>query len=170
MKFNKNLEPKKIYFKGFVPFDWEGRDKIKINNKEYSGEWIEGKLYRDFMGEVELEDYIIIPETLGQFTGYNLVDGTKIYENDIVQITLHTGIEISYLIWFDREGCETVAIDIEDIKFDGTNFNSIGSYSYSIGEFHIMLSDFYGTIKKTQVIGNLFDLDSFYNLEKYEVN
>ena len=33
-----------------------------------------------------------------------------------------------------------------------------------------MLSDFYGTIKKTQVIGNLFDLGSFYNLEKYEVN
>lgn len=170
MKFNKNLEPKKIYFKGFVPFDWEGRDKIKINDKEYSGEWIVGKSYRDFMDEVELEDYIIVPETLGQFTGYNLVDGTKIYENDIVQITFNNGTEYQYLIWFDREGCETVAINIKDIKFDGTNFNSIGDYSYSIGEFHIMLSDFYGTIKKTQVIGNLFDLNSFYNLGKYEVN
>lgn len=166
MEFKVN--PKKICFKAFAIMA-NGEEEIKINNKEHYGKWIKGDLSH-YLEYYYIENYIIIPETLGQFTGYNLADGTKLYENDIVKITLHTGIEISYLIWFDRECCETVAINIEGIKFDGTNFNSMGNYSYSIGEFHIMLSDFYGTIKKTQVIGNLFDLDSFYNLEKYEVN
>ena len=163
------VEPKKICFKAFAAMS-NGEEKIKINNKEYHGEWVEEDLSQ-YRGNYHIKNYVVIPETLGQFTGYTLVDGSKIFENDIVKITLHTGKEIYYLIWFDRESCETIAINIDNIKFDGINFNyNIGCTSYAIGDFHIMLSDFYGMVKKSQVIGNLFDLDSFYNQEKYETD
>ena len=166
MKFK--VEPKKICFKGFA-LAKNGVEKIKINNKELYGGWVEGD-FSQYNTEYYIKNYRIAPETLGQFTGYTLVDGSKIFENDIIKITLHTGKETYYLVWFVREGCETIVINIEDIKFDGINFNPIGCTSYTIGDFHIMLSDFYGMVKKSQVIGNLFDLDSFYNQEKYEVN
>jgi uncharacterized phage protein (TIGR01671 family) len=163
------VEPKKICFKGFA-LAANGSEKIKINNKELHGGWVEGD-FSQYDTEYYIKNYRIEPKTLGQFTGYILADESKIYENDIVKITLHTGKEIYYLIWFDREGCETIAINIDNIKFDGINFNnSIGCTSYAIGDFHIMLSDFYGMVKKSQVIGNLFDLDSFYNQEKYETD
>lgn len=166
MEFKVN--PKKICFKAFAIMA-NGEEEIKINNKEHYGKWIKGDLSH-YLEYYYIENYIIIPETLGQFTGYTLVDGSKIFENDIIKITLHTGKETYYLVWFDREGCETIVINIEDVKFDGINFNPIWCTSYTIGDFHIMLSDVYGMVKKSQVTGNLFDLDSFYNQEKYETS
>ena len=62
-----------------------------------SGEWLYGylswtndKMYitpKDF-DRKNLEKYVVIPETVGQYTGYNDCVGNCIYEGDIVSVNM----------------------------------------------------------------------------------
>ena len=73
----------RIYkFRGFHA-DESGKTIIKLNGKEIRGEWYKGDLSTD--GGYYIKEHSVIPETVGQFTGFFDEAEQEIYDGDILK-------------------------------------------------------------------------------------
>lgn len=90
---------------------------------------------------IECENYEVIPETVGQYTGLTDKNGTKIFEGGIVKDE-QSGYE--YVIkWFSEYACFALA-------------NKNGHMEYDVDEFEMLVNDLI-------VIGNIHDGDVIYD-------
>lgn len=114
-----------------------------------TGEWVEGLLWKKKYNHDKLfiscfpnkdddeEIFIVIPETVGQFTSLTDKNGKKIFEGDIVEGWDFTAEDGGYGV----------------VTFDDGAFEVVGScYNNTVGTFH---ENYYG--KDFEVIGNIHD-------------
>ena len=84
------------------------REILFRGKREYTGEWIEGYLYITQRGQYEISRYsksydcerytsVVIPSTVGQYTGLTDKNGKKIFEGNIID----TPDRLVKVVWFE---------------------------------------------------------------------
>ena len=125
--------------------------EILFRGKTLTNKWVEGAYYKQelFYGDKEeahiiitsketldndfaLESHIVIPETVGQYTGKMDKNGTKIFEGDVIA---YDNNRYSYIVRWDEERCGFYAKmrEFDDYDYLG-NFWS--KFSEVIGNIH----------------------------------
>lgn len=125
---------REILFRGFNECG-NGTQIAVVNGKEYRGEWVEGysfkiwdKCYILWGTTNDIPNMIeVIPETVGQFTGFTDKNGKKIFEHDRVKYK-----------------CGNTAKVI---------FTEYGAF---VGETESLFYNYIGVVL-TEVIGTIFD-------------
>ena len=119
-----------------------------------NGEWGEGCLYITQRGQHEISRYsksydcerytsVVIPETVGQYTGLKDKNGTKIFEGDIVLVPYID--PIFKCAWNDTSPCERAIV-----KYCNGMFYV--EYIESGDKFTLSAMDGY-----MKIIGNIYD-------------
>ena len=121
--------------------EWVYGNYFHYNNKNYNEGlgcfYIQTKLDKETL----IEDFEVIPETIGQHTGLTDKNGNKIFEGDIV--------EYQYVI------CEEDGVGMYEnpVTFENGCFCIDGDSDFTLS-YAILSSDEYGGLK---VIGNIHD-------------
>lgn len=120
--------------------------EILFRGKTKQGEWVYGDLLRqygvteiyvdtDTLSEYDLPNYLIIPETVGQFTGLTDKNGKKVFEGDIVEFLDR-----------DKFKWKGVVVYQEEYALYLVKANSVWAFGF-----------FDMDIKRVEVIGNIHD-------------
>ena len=96
-------------FRGFHK-DENGSETIYIDGQPIKGKWVEGFYWTNGLGNQEegnfskftIEDFEIIPETIGQYTGLEDINGKKIFEDDIVKYESEMGGYETSIVYYDE--------------------------------------------------------------------
>ena len=122
---------------------FRGRGNTKYND----GEWYYGVPIRDFEGDWQIctdnSKRVVIPETIGQYTGLKDKNGTKIFEGDIVLVPYID--PIFKCTWNDTSPCERAIV-----KYCNGMFYV--EYIESGDKFTLSAMDGY-----MKIIGNIYD-------------
>lgn len=118
-----------------------------------NGEWVEGYLYITQNGQYEISNYckqyawerytyIVIPETVGQYTGLLDKNGKKIFEGDILKIkSCDYDYEYTTQVYYS---CHTLCVNIYGQDYDSTAI----SFADDIWDEECC---------EVEVIGNIYD-------------
>ena len=79
---------RQILFRGFLPCD--GLDTIVVDGEMVKGRWVEGYLWsKRTIGVTSpcghLDEVVVLPSTVGQYSGLDDSDGRKVFEGDILK-------------------------------------------------------------------------------------
>ena len=79
---------REILFRGFHPCD--GPDIIVVDGEKVKGRWVEGYLWsKRTIGVTSpcgnLDEVVVLPSTVGQYSGLDDSDGRKVFEGDILK-------------------------------------------------------------------------------------
>ena len=79
---------RELLFRGFHPCD--GPDTIVVDGEKVKGRWVEGYLWsKRTIGVTSpcghLDEVVVLPSTVGQYSGLDDSDGRKVFEWDILK-------------------------------------------------------------------------------------
>ncbi len=129
-----------------------GRDKPLYEK----GDWVYGWLFKSVHSyeKREMDSYVIqteidgevmsvdvVEETIGQFTGLHDIDGTHIYEGDIIQ----GEYKYQHLVRYNEQEAHFTATELRYVGDRIFDTNSSSVYQKWIDEF------------KKKVVGNMYD-------------
>ena len=138
------------------------REILFRGKRVVNGKWVEGFMYSqhfplefrdDFYIRCYDTDYLVIPETVGQYTGLTDKNGVRIFEGDILRgfeypFCSNINGEFNYfaeIVWFD----DSSAFGIYTFKNPKSNVRGISEGNTDYLE--------YFNADKWEVIGNIYD-------------
>ena len=79
---------RELLFRGFHPCD--GPETIVVDGEKVKGRWVEGYLWsKRTIGVTSpcghLDEVVVLPSTVGQYSGLDDSDGRKVFEGDILK-------------------------------------------------------------------------------------
>lgn len=84
----------------------------------------------------------------------------EMFECDVVAFSLDGKTynkDHTFLLWYNREGCEMTAVGLDGIYFNGYDYGNMKNPTFHYSVFSLMCQDPWGDFKDIKILGNIID-------------